>query len=287
MSSNILLKKIKYGLKFLPDKLYIQLYYFAQFKRFCNLKDPKTFNEKLNWLKIHDRKPEYIKMVDKYEVKKYVSSVIGKEYVISTLGVWDSFDEIEFDDLPQQFVLKCTHDSEGVILVEDKDKLDKREAKKKIERSLRQNFYYIGREWPYKNVKPRIIAENYMVDHKDSELRDYKFFCFNGQPKLMYIASGRNDGDTKFDYFDLNFKHLNISQKYPQSTKKIRKPLNFDKMIELSKILSEGIPHIRVDFYEVDGKLFFGELTFYHFSGFMPFQPNKWDRTLGDLLKLY
>lgn len=287
MSSNILLKKIKYGLKFLPDKLYIQLYYFAQFKRFCNLKDPKTFNEKLNWLKIHDRKPEYIKMVDKYEVKKYVSSVIGKEYVISTLGVWDSFDEIEFDDLPQQFVLKCTHDSEGVILIEDKDKLDKREAKKKIERSLRQNFYYIGREWPYKNVKPRIIAENYMVDHKDSELRDYKFFCFNGQPKLMFIASGRNDGDTKFDYFDLNFKHLNISQKYPQSTKKIRKPLNFDKMIELSKILSEGIPHIRVDFYEVDGKLFFGELTFYHFSGFMPFQPNKWDRILGDLLKLY
>ncbi|WP_028790526.1 ATP-grasp fold amidoligase family protein [Tetragenococcus muriaticus] len=286
MSSNLLLKKIKYGLKFLPDKLYIQLYYFAQFKRFCNLKNPKTFNEKLNWLKIYDRKPEYTKMVDKYEVKKYVSSIIGEEYIIPTLGVWDSFDEIKFDDLPQQFVLKCTHDSEGVILVEDKDKLDKREAKKKIENSLRQNFYYIGREWPYKNVKPRIIAENYMVDHRDDELRDYKFFCFNGQPKLMYIASGRNDGYTKFDYFDLNFKHLNIIQKYPQSTKKIRKPLNFDKMVELSKILSKDIPHIRVDFYEVDDRLFFGELTFYHLSGFMPFQPKKWDRILGDLLKL-
>ena len=286
MSSSKILKKIKYAMRIIPDRAYIQMYYFAHFKKFCNLKNPKTYNEKLNWLKLHDKNPIYTRIVDKFEAKEYVKDIIGDQYIIPTLGVWDNFDDIDFDELPQQFVLKCTHDSEGLVIVKDKDKLDKEMAKNKIESALKQNFFYIGREWPYKNVKPRIIAEKYMEDHIDGELRDYKFFCFDGEPKAMYVASDRASDNVKFDYFDLNFNHLDIKQKYPHAEQPLRKPVTFEKMIELSKVLSKGFPHVRVDFYEVDGQLYFGELTFYHFSGFMPFEPNKWDKIFGDWIKL-
>lgn len=285
MSSKRILKKVKYMLRFMPDKMYIQIYYFAHFKQFPNLKNPKTYNEKLNWLKLYDHNPLYNQLVDKYEVKKFVGEILGNDYIIPTLGVWDHFDDIDFDKLPDQFVLKCTHDSEGIVVVKDKERLNKKNAKKKIEESLKCQFYYIGREWPYKNVKPRIIAERYMEDHIDGELRDYKFFCFYGEPKAMFIASDRSKNATKFDYFDMNFKHLNLIQHYPNAGN-VRKPDTFEKMIELSKILSKGLPHVRVDWYEVDGKVYFGELTFYHFSGFMPFQPKEWDKTFGDWLKL-
>ena len=286
MSSSKILKKIKYAMRIIPDRAYIQMYYFAHFKKFCNLKNPKTYNEKLNWLKLHDKNPIYTRIVDKFEAKEYVKDIIGDQYIIPTLGVWDNFDDIDFDELPQQFVLKCTHDSEGLVIVKDKDKLDKEMAKNKIESALKQNFFYIGREWPYKNVKPRIIAEKYMEDHIDGELRDYKFFCFDGEPKAMFVASDRASDNVKFDYFDLNFNHLDIKQKYPHAEQPLRKPVTFEKMIELSKVLSKGFPHVRVDFYEVDGQLYFGELTFYHFSGFMPFEPNKWDKIFGDWIKL-
>lgn len=286
MNKKKILKTLKYGLRFLPDKIYLQLYYFPRFKRLCNFKNPVTYNEKLNWLKINDRNPDYVKMVDKYEVKEYVAKLIGDEYIIPTLGVWDSFDDIDFDKLPNQFVLKCTHDSEGLAIVKDKSRFNKAEAKEKIEMAQKFNFYYIGREWPYKSVKPRIIAEAYMEDHVDGELRDYKFFCFDGEPKTMFVASGRSAGATKFDYFDLDFNRLNIKQHYPNTAGDVRRPDTFDKMIELSRVLSKGMPHVRVDFYEVDGKLYFGELTFYHFSGFMPFEPPEWDKTFGDWIKL-
>lgn len=286
MSSSKILKKIKYAMRIIPDRAYIQMYYFAHFKKFCNLKNPKTYNEKLNWLKLHDKNPIYTRIVDKFEAKEYVKDIIGDQYIIPTLGVWDNFDDRDFDELPQQFVLKCTHDSEGLVIVKDKDKLDKEMAKNKIESALKQNFFYIGREWPYKNVKPRIIAEKYMEDHIDGELRDYKFFCFDGEPKAMFVASDRASDNVKFDYFDLNFNHLDIKQKYPHAEQPLRKPVTFEKMIELSKVLSKGFPHVRVDFYEVDGQLYFGELTFYHFSGFMPFEPNKWDKIFGDWIKL-
>lgn len=285
MASNAILRKVKYALRFIPDRAYIQIYYFSHFRHFANLKKPTTYNEKLNWLKLYDRNPLYTKIVDKYEVKEYIAEKIGEEYVIPTLGVWDHFDDIDFDALPDQFVLKCTHDSEGLVICKDKSKLDLKAAKKKIEAALKLNFYYIGREWPYKNVKPRIIAEQYMEDHVDGELRDYKFFCFDGEPKAMFVASDRAINATKFDYFDLEYNHLDIKQHYPNAGK-VRKPVTFEKMIEFSKVLSKGMPHVRVDFYEVDGKLYFGELTLYHFSGFMPFQPAKWDRIFGDWIKL-
>lgn len=273
-------------MRFIPDSIYIQIYYFAHFKKFCDLKNPNTYNEKLNWLKLHDHNPVYPTLVDKYEAKEYVARIIGNEYIIPTLGVWDTFDDIDFEKLPNQFVLKCTHDSEGLVIVKDKKKLDKNVAKEKIEAALKQNFYYIGREWPYKDVKPRIIAEQYMEDHVDGELRDYKFFCFDGEPKVMFIASDRASDHVKFDYYDLKFNHLDIKQKYPHAQEALRKPVTFEKMIDFSKILSKGFPHVRVDFYEVNGHLYFGELTFYHFSGFMPFEPDRWDKVFGDWLKL-
>lgn len=165
-------------------------------------------------VKLHDQNPLYTTLVDKYEVKKYVSKIIGGGYVIPTLGVWERFDDIDFAKLPNQFVLKCTHDSEGLAIVKDKHKFDKAAAKEKLEKSLKQNFYYIGREWPYKNVKPRIIAEQYKEDHIDKELRDYKFFCFDGEPKLMFVASDRSSDNVKFDYYDMGFNHIDLQQRY-------------------------------------------------------------------------
>ena len=285
MSSSKLFKKIRYTLRFIPDSLYIQLNYFGHFKKFANLKKPVTYNEKLNWLKLHDHNPDYIKMVDKYEAKLIIAKMIGEEYIIPTLGVWEHFEDIDFDLLPEQFVLKCTHDSEGVFIVTDKSKFDKKAAKEKLEKSLKQNFYYIGREWPYKDVPPRIIAEQYMEDHTDGELRDYKFFCFNGKAKAMFVATDRAKDDVKFDYFDLEFNHLDIRQEYSNAGL-VRKPVTFEKMIEFAEIISKGYPHVRVDFYEVDGHLYFGEFTLYHFSGFMPFQPSKWDMIFGEWLEL-
>lgn len=288
MTKKEILKKIKYSLKFIPDKMFLQIYYFARFKKFINFKKPETYNEKLNWLKLNDRQDIYTKLVDKYDVKTEISKLIGEEYMIPTLGIWDTFDEIDFDNLPDNFVLKCTHDSEGVFIVKDKNKLDKEELKKKVNKAMKYNFYYIGREWPYKNIKPRIIAEKYMEDHVDKELRDYKFFCFDGIAKFMFIATDRGIGETKFDYYDLDFNHLDIVQHYPNSDKEIKKPINFEKMIQFSEKITQyfKIKHARIDFYEVDGKLYFGEITFYHFSGLQPFKPNEWDKKIGDLLIL-
>jgi hypothetical protein len=225
-------------------------------------------------------------MVDKYEVKKYVASIIGEEYIIPTIGVYEKFDDIKFDELPNQFVITCTHDSGGIVICKDKNTLNIDEARKKINKFLKRKYYYVHREWPYKNVKPRIIIEKYMEDKDDNELRDYKFFCFDGEPRIMFIATDRDKGETKFDYYDINFNHLDIIQHYPNSKEKIEKPYNYEKMIELSKKLSKGLKHVRIDFYEVNGKMYFGEITFYHFSGLQPFNKIEWDITFGNWLKL-
>lgn len=256
-----------------------------QFGRFCHLRNPQTYNEKLNFLKLYYKNPLYTTLVDKFEVKKYISNIIGEQYIIKTLGIYNLFEEIDFSSLPNQFVIKCTHDSEGLVIVKDKSTFDVEAAKTKIEKALKYNFFYIGREWPYKNVQPRIIIEEYLEDHIDGELRDYKFFCFNGVPKVMFVATDRSKGATKFDFFDLDFNHLDIVQHYPNAGD-VRKPTNFCEMIDLSKKLSEGFPHVRVDFYEVEGRLYFGEMTFFHFSGFMPFKPDKWDRIFGEWLDI-
>lgn len=273
-------------LKFIPDKLYLKLLFRIKMNRKLDLNNPKTYNEKLQWLKLYDRNPMYTNLVDKYEVRKFVAEKIGSQYLIPIYGVYNSFEEIDFDKLPNQFVLKCTHDSGGIIICKDKNNLNIEEAKKKLNRSLKSNYYWKFREWPYKHVKPRIICEKYMVDESGEELKDYKFFCFNGIPKVLYVASNRGV-DTRFDFFDLNFNKLPIiKNKYKNSQQRITKPENFEKMIKLSKVLSEGIPHVRVDFYNINGKIYFGELTFYHFSGLEMFFPEKYDEIFGKWLEL-
>ena len=286
MSSNLFVKKCKYFLRFIPDKTYIKIYYRLKMHKKINLKNPKSYNEKLNWIKLYDHNPLYTKIVDKYEVKPYVSNVIGDNYIIPTLGVWDNVDDIDIEKLPSKFVLKCTHDSEGIVICKDKNSVDWNKAKKKLKNALKYNFYYIGREWPYKNVKPRIICEEYLEDIEKKELWDYKFFCFNGSAKLMFIATDRQEGHTKFDYFDMDFNRLDLKQHYEHSKIDFKRPKCFDEMRKLAEQLSKGFKQIRVDFYEVNGKVYFGELTLFHFSGFTPFEPEKYDLLLGEYINL-
>ncbi len=274
--------------RMIPDKPYLKLKYRACFGKKLKLKNPTTFNEKLQWLKLYDRKPEYTAMVDKYEAKKYAAERIGDEYIIPTLGVWDRVEDIDFDSLPEQFVLKCTHDSGGLVICRDKSQLNIEEAKEKLQKALKNNFYYSYREWPYKNVKPRIIAEEYMEDASTSELRDYKFFCFDGVAKALFIATERQKAgeEVKFDFYDINFKHLDFRQGHPNSSAEIKRPETFQKMRELAENLSKSIPQLRVDFYEVNGRAYFGELTFFHHAGLMPFDPEEWDYTFGSWIQL-
>lgn len=282
-------KFIKGKARFLSDKCYLSLLYLASFRKRLNWNNPKTFNEKLQWLKINDRQPLYSKLVDKYEVKKYVAEIIGDKYIIPTLGVWESFDEIDFSLLPNQFVLKCTHDSGGLVVVKDKSQLNKEGARKKLEDSLNKNFYWNSREWPYKNVKPRIIAEKYMEDYETGELRDYKFFCFNGTPEYLFIASDRSKGNSevKFDYFDADFNRLEMRQSvHPNSTYYIKRPRTFDIMKELASKLSQGIIQVRIDLYEINGQVYFGEYTFFHHGGFVPFIPDRVDLEWGEKIIL-
>lgn len=268
---------------FLTDKQYVSLKFRANMGYWLDWNHPVTYNEKLQWLKINYHNPLWTKLVDKYEVKEYVSSLIGEQYIIPTLGIWNSFDEIDFNSLPNQFVLKCTHDSGGLAICRNKSTFNIEKARKKIEKSLATNYYWREREWPYKNVKPRIIAEKYMEDSKTGELRDYKFFCFDGQVKYLFIASERNVKGTevKFDFYDENFNHLDLKQKHPMSSKVLEKPATFEEMKHLASLLSKGLPEARCDFYEVNGKIYFGEITFFHHGGMVPFHPSSWDKEFG------
>ena len=259
-----LLKKASH---LLPDKTYIKLKYYSRMGRFPDLKNPKTFNEKLQWLKLYNRKPEYTRMVDKYEAKKYVAEIIGEEYIIPTLGVWEKFDDIDFDALPDQFVLKCTHDSGGLVICRDKSKLDIDAARKKIEKCLKVNYFWQGREWPYKNVTPRIIAEQYLEDECGHD-----FDRFIGHKKNIYT--------TEWKLCDFSFN-------YPAHPEiEIPKPAMLQEMLELSKKLAVGEPYIRTDFYCIGNKIYFGELTFFPASGYGSFKPDNVDYELGQRITL-
>jgi len=268
----------------LPDELYLKLSYKQAFGKKLNLENPRTYTEKLQWLKLHDRKPEYINMVDKYAVKKYVSDIIGPEYIIPTLGVWERFDDIDFDALPDQFVLKCTHDSGGVVIVKDKSQMDIPAARKVLKKSLKKNYYYSGREWVYKNIPPRIIAEKYLNTPRG--LEDYKFFCFSGKVKCMGQITGRGTPGIANDFFDEHGNWINLHIDYPNAKIRPMAPEKFEEMKRIAEILSAGIPHVRVDLYEVEGKIYFGELTFFIGSGMLQMEPDEWDLKLGEILKL-
>ncbi len=272
----------------MDDEAYLKRKYRACMGKELNLGSPQTFNEKLQWLKLHDRKPEYTTMVDKYAVKKYVADIIGEEYIIPTLGVWNHFDEIDFDKLPNQFVLKCTHDSGGIVICKDKNKLDLKLAKKKMEKCLKRNYYWSSREWPYKDVKPRIIAEQYIEDNnKEGFLTDYKFFCFNGKMKCMYVSVNSHTAKQKIQFFDRNYNLLPIRRDdYLVFDEIPKKPNHLDDMIKIAEQLSRNIPHTRIDFYYIQNRIYFGEITFFTGSGFIPFSEKKWDYKLGSWIKL-
>lgn len=272
-------------LKWIPDKVYLKLVYRARMGKKLSIEKPVTYNEKLQWLKLNDRNPAYISLVDKFEVRKYISKTIGEEYLIPILGIYDHFDEIDFDELPNQFVLKCTHNSGGVIICKDKNNLNNKLVKESINHHLKQNYYYSGREWPYKYVKPRIICEKLLNDLTEESLKDYKFFCFNGEPKSLMVVSDR-DKDIRYDYFDMDFKHQAYTQQDINSSKAIARPENYDKMVALARLLSSNIPHVRVDFYELKGKIYFGEMTFFNESGFRHFEPDEYDGIYGSWITI-
>ena len=272
----------------ISDEQFLKKQWKTFFNTELNLKNPQSFNEKLQWLKIYDRNPQYTQMVDKYEAKKYVSNIIGEEYIIPTLGIYNSFEEIDFNKLPNQFVIKCTHDSGGLVIIKDKKNMDIKEVEKKINKWLERNDYYGSREWPYKNVKPRIIIESYLDDGINTQLNDYKSMCFNGKAKCSFVCTERDDKELGLavTFFDLDWNKMPFERHYRSSNKKIDKPKNYQKMVELSEKLSKNIPFVRVDWYEIKGKLYFGELTFYPGAGFEEFTPEEWDYKLGEMLKL-
>lgn len=286
----------------MSDEVYLGICYRAYIGKKLNLTHPRGFNEKLQWLKINDRNPAYTMMVDKYQVKQWVANTIGEEYVIPTLAAWESVDEIDLSLLPECFVLKTNHDSGCVAICSNRNTFDFESRKNILRARMQRNYFWGGREWPYKNVKPLIFAEAFLdpksvcdcpaSDSREksndisADLVDYKFMCFGGKVKCIFTCSGRSSGDMRVDFFDLEWNHLPFARHYPTSEIPPEAPQNLKKLIDAAEKLSQGIPFVRVDFYEVSGRNYFGEMTFYPGSGLEEFSPEDWDIVLGDWIDL-
>lgn len=274
---------------YLSNAFYLRAKFFLRMGKRLRLKVPMTYNEKIQWLKLYGRTKKDAMLCDKYAVKEYVANSIGEQYVIPLLGVWDRPEDIDFDSLPNQFVLKCTHNSGlGMYVCKDKSKMNKEKVIVSLKNGLLQDFFLPSRDYCYKDIPHRIIAEEYREDYKTGELRDYKFFCFDGEPKIFFIASGRSKGehDVTFDFYDMDYNHLPFTNGHPNSAVPLEKPQCFEEMKRLAATLSKGMPHVRVDFYEANGQVYFGEFTFSHWGGFMPFEPEEWDYKLGECIIL-
>lgn len=271
-------------LNWIPDALYLKIIYRAETGKRLDLKHPKTYNEKLQWLKLHDRKPEYPRYVDKYEVRKHIADRIGEDYLIPLIGLFESVEEIPWEELPNSFVLKCTHGSGSNIICPDKRNLDIENAKKKLRKWMNHSWYWFGREWPYKHIKPRIICEEYISD-KDITPDDYKVLCFNGKARLIEVHIDRH-GDHRQDIYDTEWRKTDILWGFPNSDSAVNKPSQFEKMIAFSERLAEGIIHLRVDWYSVYERLYFSEMTFYDGSGFAVFEREEDDLLLGGWINL-
>ena len=311
---------LKRGLfNWMDDEEYLKFIWMIRMGYPLDLDNPRTFNEKIQWLKLHDHNPIYTTMADKYAAKKFIADRVGEEYVVPNYGVWEYFDEIDFDKLPDKFVLKTTHDNDSVVVVRDKNNFDKAAAKRFLHRHLRTNHYWWWREWVYKNIPPRIIAEELLEEGNNDTINDYKFFCFDGEPKFSYVCHHvkhgqdpvmtQNDGTPEFmlskkvrplyrlkyyighletyTFYDNNYDKLACSKAdWPATVETDKPPVNFEKMKEIAAELSKGIPHVRVDFYEVNGKLYVGELTFYTSAGYEDFAPDEYNYKFGDMIKL-
>lgn len=270
--------------RILGDRMYIRYIYRRNFHRPIDLDNPRTFNEKLNWMKLNYHNPLFNTLADKELVKDFVRGRIGEEYVVPSYGVWKSFGDIDFDKLPGRFVLKATHDSSGAVVCKDRRELDFAALKEKYDRLMKRNWFLSSREWVYKDLEPKIIVDELLDDGSGRELRDYKFWCFNGVPAYMYIT---NKGDNiEENYYDMDFNPVTINHGFPRTSPEYSRPGNFDTMRRLAAELSAGIPFVRVDFFDVGGQVYFGEFTFYDWAGFRPFSDYEWDKKLGDLIAL-
>lgn len=293
-SNNELVRKFRNALWIfqnhtIPDKMLLSMRYKHFFHRKLNWENPQTYSEKIQWLKLYGRTPINRVMSDKYLVKDYIKNQIGEQYVIPLLGVWDRPEDIDFSMLPDKFVIKCNHNSgKGMYICRDKSKLDEVAVRKELRKGLRQDYFIESRDYCYKDISRKIIAETYMEDSETKELRDYKFFCFDGEPKTLFIASGRLQGEecVTFDFFDMDYNHLPFTNGHPNAKVQPQKPKCFEEMKQLAAKLSKGMPHVRVDFYEVNGQVYFGEFTFSHWGGLKPFEPEEWDYTFGAWIKL-
>ena len=277
--------KLSQFLLFIPDSIYLKIVFRIKTGKKLNLKNPQTFCDKLNWLKINDIHPEYSELADKIRVREHVKKVLGEDICIPLLGSWKHYDDINFDDLPERFVLKCNHDSGSVKIIQDKSTMDHKSLRKFFEDRLKENSYADSREYPYRYIKPRIMAEKYVVDEGKTDLDDYKFFCFNGEPVLLYVATERSE-NCKFDFFDMKFNHLDITNIHPQSNKNIPEPQSFGEMKKIAQLLSKGYKFVRIDLYEISGKVYLGEYTFFHAGGMWPLTPEEWEIGLGQLIKI-
>lgn len=273
---------------FVPDLPYLKLVYWAEMGKSLNIENPQTFNEKIQWLKLYNRNPKNTKYVDKYEVRRYIAETIGEQYLIPLINVYDEVNEINWDSLPNSFVLKCTHGSGSNIICKDKNNLDINLAKKKLKRWMNQSWYYFGREWEYKNIKPRIICEKYIVDNHENDLKDYKIMCFNGKAKCIFVCLNRNSKNgLNINIYDKNWNLLPFERNgAPNSKEIVKKPKNLELMLELAEVLAKEFPFLRVDFYDVNDKIYFGEMTFYPGSGFRGFTPEQYDEILGSWINL-
>ena len=273
----------------MDDEEFLKRKFKSNLKYDLNLLSPNTFSEKIQWLKINDRKDIYTILVDKYKVREYIKEKLGEEYLIPLIGIWDDPDDIDFNKLPDQFVLKCNHNSGlGMCICKDKSKLDISKVRRELKKGLKQDYYLTGREWPYKNVSRKIIAEKYMKNEHETELKDYKFFCFNGEPKYCQVISDRSTNET-IDFFDMKWNHqefIGLNSKCSNSKHPIAKPVTFEKMKEFAYILAKNTKFVRIDFYEIERKLYFGEITFYPASGFGNFKPSEWNEKLGEMINL-
>lgn len=269
-----------------PDKLFLSLRYYSVYGRKLDFENPRGFNAKLNWLKLNDYRPEFVKMVDKAEAKGYVAGIIGEEYIIPTLAVYNSAEEIDFDALPDQFVLKCTHDSGGIVICNDKSKLNKEDAREKMRKGLLRKYFIYSREHPYKGVTPRIIAEKYMADESGWQLKDYKIFCFHGEPKFVEVDYDRYVGH-KLNVYDLNWNFVDFYMTSPNDKNvHIERPAKLGEMLDIARKLSKSLKFVRVDLYSIGEKIYFGELTHYPGSGFIDFHPAEYDLKLGEMLNI-
>lgn len=271
---------------FVSGELYLKMKFFLNVGYWPNLKNPKSFNEKIQWLKLHHKRPEYTQLVDKVAAKEYVANIIGKQYIIPSFGVWDSVDEIDWAALPNKFVIKASHDSGGVVVCKDKSQLDIEKAKAKLKGAGEKDYTKYNKEYVYHDVPHRFIAEELLENGNDNDVPDYKIFCFNGVPRFLFVATGRQINDTRFDFYDTEFNHLPVLNGHPNADIWPKKPKNFNEMLEVSAKLSQGIPEVRVDLYNIDGKIYFGELTFFHWSGMTPFELREWDYKFGEMMVL-